>query len=68
MGGAERFEAGAVVLAAITCEPNPLVALIHPKAMPVVLNYEDCDAWLDGEVDSDCALAQPFPLQLMKVA
>ena len=52
----------------LTCEPNPLVAPIHPKAMPVVLHNEDYDAWLDGEVDSACALAQPFPSQLMTVA
>ena len=52
----------------LTCEPNPLVAPIHPKAMPVVLHDEDYDAWLDGEVDSACSLAQPFPSQLMRVA
>ena len=52
----------------LTCDPNPLVAPIHPKAMPVVLHDEDHDAWLDGEVESACSLAQPFPSQLMKVA
>jgi putative SOS response-associated peptidase YedK len=52
----------------LTCEPNPLVALIHPKAMPVIVHPENYDAWLDGEVDSACALAQPFPSQLMAVA
>jgi putative SOS response-associated peptidase YedK len=51
----------------LTCEPNPLVAPIHPKAMPVVLHDEDYDSWLDGDVDSVCALAQAFPSQLMKV-
>lgn len=25
----------------LTCEPNPLVAPIHPKAMPVILQPED---------------------------
>jgi putative SOS response-associated peptidase YedK len=52
----------------LTCDPNPLVAPIHPKAMPVILQPEDYDAWLDGEVESACALAQPFPSQLMSVA
>jgi putative SOS response-associated peptidase YedK len=52
----------------LTCEPNPLVAPIHPKAMPVIVHPEDYNAWLDGEVDSACALAQPFPSQLMVVA
>jgi putative SOS response-associated peptidase YedK len=51
----------------LTCEPNPLVALIHPKAMPVILDPEDYDRWLDGEVDDACSLATPFPSQLMTV-
>jgi putative SOS response-associated peptidase YedK len=52
----------------LTCEPNPLVEPIHPKAMPVILQPEDYDRWLDGEVDEACALAAPFPSQLMSVA
>ena len=52
----------------LTCEPNPLVAPIHPKAMPVILHPEDYDRWLDGEVEDACSLAQPFPSQLMRVA
>lgn len=35
--------------------------------MPVVLHDKDYDAWLDVEVDIACALAQPFPSQLMAV-
>ena len=52
----------------LTCEPNPLVAPIHAKAMPVILHPQDYDHWLDGEVESACSLAQPFPSQLMRVA
>lgn len=52
----------------LTCEPNPLVAPIHPKAMPVILHPEDYDRWLDDETASACELAQPFPSQLMAVA
>lgn len=51
--------------AMLTCEPNPLVAAIHPKAMPVVLHPEDYDRWLGGEADEACSLAAPFPSQLM---
>jgi putative SOS response-associated peptidase YedK len=47
----------------LTCEPNPLVAAVHPKAMPVILATEDFGAWLDG-ADAH-ALAQPYPSQLM---
>jgi len=54
--------------AVLTCDPNPLVEPIHPKAMPVIVHEEDYDDWLDGEVESACALAAPFPSQLMGVA
>ncbi|MFN3725981.1 MAG: SOS response-associated peptidase [Allosphingosinicella sp.] len=52
----------------LTCDPNPLVKPIHEKAMPVILHPEDYDAWLDAEVADACAMAQPFPSQLMGVA
>ncbi|HEX8382884.1 MAG TPA: SOS response-associated peptidase family protein [Sphingomonas sp.] len=48
----------------LTCEPNSLVAPIHPKAMPVILHEEDEQRWLDGELGD---LVAPFPSQLMKV-
>ncbi|MFL6846736.1 MAG: SOS response-associated peptidase [Allosphingosinicella sp.] len=66
--GIWRMSEGAPRFAFLTCEPNPLVAPLHPKAMPVILQREDHDAWLDGEADEVCALAQPFPSQLMRVA
>jgi putative SOS response-associated peptidase YedK len=46
----------------LTCEPNSLVAPIHPKAMPVLLHQEDEQRWLDGELGE---LVSPFPAQLM---
>jgi putative SOS response-associated peptidase YedK len=52
----------------LRCEPNPLVAPIHEKAMPVILHPEDYDRWLDDDHVSACELAQPFPSQLMQVA
>jgi putative SOS response-associated peptidase YedK len=52
----------------LTCEPNPLVAPIHPKAMPVILHPEDYDRWLSDPYADACALAQPFPSQLMAVS
>jgi putative SOS response-associated peptidase YedK len=52
----------------LTCEPNPLVAPIHGKAMPVILHPENYDRWLDDDHVSACELAQPFPSQLMQVA
>lgn len=56
---------GAWAYAFLTCEPNPLVAAVHPKAMPVILHAEDYDRWLGGSFDEATALATPFPSQLM---
>jgi putative SOS response-associated peptidase YedK len=52
----------------LTCEPNPLVAPLHPKAMPVILHDEDVERWLTTDYDGACALAVPFPSQLMEVS
>lgn len=55
------------VFAFVTCEPNPLVASIHPKAMPVILHPEDYDKWLEVNYEQACSLMVPFPSQLMSV-
>lgn len=57
-----------VGFAFLTCDPNPLVAPLHPKAMPVILHPEDYDRWLSADYDEACALASPYPSQLMAVA
>lgn len=51
----------------LTTDPNPLVAPVHPKAMPVVLHEEDHERWLTGDFTDACGLAAPFPSQLMAV-
>jgi putative SOS response-associated peptidase YedK len=51
----------------LTCEPNPLVAPLHPKAMPVILQPDDYEKWLTGSVQEAVELAAPFPSQLMVV-
>ncbi|MGZ8346535.1 MAG: SOS response-associated peptidase [Allosphingosinicella sp.] len=66
--GIWRFNEGRPRFAFLTCEPNPLVAPLHPKAMPVILQPDDYGRWLDGEAADACSLAQPFPSQLMRVA
>lgn len=53
------------VFAFLTCEPNPLIAPIHPKAMPVILHPEEYDHWLRG--DPAAELSKPFPSQLMAI-
>ncbi|MBB5717046.1 putative SOS response-associated peptidase YedK [Sphingomonas aerophila] len=53
------------VFAFLTTEPNPLVAPIHPKAMPVLLDEEDEESWLTCSFDQAVAHPRPFPSQLM---
>jgi len=48
-------------MAFLTCEPNATVGVVHPKAMPVVLDPADYEGWLGGEYASACALAKPYP-------
>ena len=52
----------------LRCEPNPLVAPLHPKAMPVILHEADYERWLTCDYDEACAMAQPYPSQLMTLA
>lgn len=66
--GIWRISEGTRRFAFLTCDPNPLVAPLHPKAMPVILQREEYDRWLDGEAADACSLALPFPSQLMRVA
>ena len=51
----------------LTCEPNPLVAPLHPKAMPVILPEADYRDWLTGDWAETQALACSYPSQLMEV-
>lgn len=58
-------EGGGSVFAFLTTEPNPLVAPIHPKAMPVLLHEDDEERWLSAPIEEVLSLAVPFPSQLM---
>jgi putative SOS response-associated peptidase YedK len=51
----------------VTCDPNELVAPIHPKAMITVLNPDDWDTWLHGSYEDVVALQRPYPAKLMTV-
>lgn len=44
-----------------------IVGAVHEKACPVILQAEDEQRWLDGTYDDVCALAQPFPSQMMEM-
>jgi putative SOS response-associated peptidase YedK len=46
----------------LTTEPNPIVAPIHPKAMPVILTTTDeFHLWREGETVEALKLQRPLP-------
>lgn len=49
----------------VTCDPNELVAPIHPKAMITILDPADVDRWLQGSYDDVVALQRPYPAEKM---
>jgi len=51
----------------VTCDPNALVAPIHPKAMITVLEEADWDRWLTGGHDDVIALQRPYDPERMTV-
>jgi len=63
--GLWRPDGDRAVYGFLTCEPNAVVAPVHPKAMPVILDDAGEERWLAGETDG---LVEPFPSQLMRVS
>jgi putative SOS response-associated peptidase YedK len=53
--------------AMVTCEPNELVAPIHPKAMITILAESDWELWLNGSYDDVVSLQRPYPASDMAV-
>lgn len=51
----------------VTCDPNEIVAPIHPKAMVTILAPEDHERWLTGTYDDVVALQRPYPAERMTV-
>ena len=51
----------------VTCDPNALVAPIHPKAMITILEPGDIDTWLRGSYDEVVALQRPYDPAKMTV-
>ena len=48
------------IVAFLTCEPNGVVAPIHPKAMPVVLSPAEARAWLTAWPAEALSLQKPL--------
>jgi putative SOS response-associated peptidase YedK len=57
----EAQDPGDAVFAMLTCDPNALVEVVHPKAMPVLLRAEDRLAWLTADWKAARRLVQPYP-------
>lgn len=51
----------------VTCDPNELVAPIHPRAMITILEPGDIDCWLRGSYDDVVALQKPYSAEKMRV-
>lgn len=46
----------------LTCDPNGVVAPIHPKAMPVILtDRRDWSTWLSAPIEAAVKLQRPIP-------
>jgi putative SOS response-associated peptidase YedK len=67
---AERAERGETTLAMafLTTQANGVVAPIHPKAMPVVLEPHDFDGWLDADTEEAAALQRPIADERLRLA
>jgi putative SOS response-associated peptidase YedK len=56
------------LFAFLTTEPNPVVAPIHPKAMPVILTTRaEVDLWLTAPLKEALALQRPLPDGALRV-
>ena len=51
----------------VTCDPNELVAPIHPKAMITILQETDWGAWLTCSLDDVVGYQRPYAAKLMTV-
>ncbi len=45
----------------LTTAANAIVQPVHPKAMPVILDWEDISLWIEGPFEDAITLARPCP-------
>ncbi|QDY70050.1 SOS response-associated peptidase family protein [Qingshengfaniella alkalisoli] len=51
----------------ITTTPNEIVKPIHPDRMPVILDPDSYDQWMDGGTDDVVELLKPYPTDQMQI-
>ncbi|NOD48713.1 MULTISPECIES: SOS response-associated peptidase [unclassified Ruegeria] len=61
--GTESVEAYTV----ITTTANEIVKPIHPQRMPVILEPEDYEQWINGSADDAFELLKPFDSEQMRI-
>jgi putative SOS response-associated peptidase YedK len=66
--GERKGEAGEHLLYTfLPTEPNEVVRPVHSKAMPIILQPDEWEAWLTGPVENALALQRPLPNELLQV-
>ncbi|MCW7546116.1 SOS response-associated peptidase [Aurantimonas litoralis] len=65
---AKEGEVTVDLYAFLTCEPNAVVAPIHPKAMPVILTRPDeIDVWMRADWSEASGLQRPLPDSSLRI-
>ncbi|WP_343074122.1 hypothetical protein [Microvirga zambiensis] len=65
---AEPIEGEHLLYSFLTSEPNGVVRLIHPRAMPVILTtLEEYEIWLTAPADVELKLQRPLPDDMLQI-
>lgn len=65
--GVDGEEGSWLTHSVVTTVANELVKPVHPTRMPVILEPDDYDAWLDGSESEARKLLRPYPAEKMRI-